>query len=393
MWIIPSNHPLYSVYAPECVASKGELSEFSDQLEQSLMWKSRLLSSKIWSAKWNKVYWLPHLFGRMLKPSHSKHFTESYTGSLADIHASHSPTLDYAKVQLILDTFGRSLRTALKNRGLLAFGSRMSKDTYRLVSGTYARTYENWVTKLRLEYSQRQRSEPHTEETGFLFSGWKTPSSSECEGGTMSKGRIGNAKYKLRDQVSWPTPDTFDKGESNINQKSNKKNAPKNFYEGINWQTPVASRGEYQKQKDGSSKNKLMGQVKEVWPTPTSVNRVRDEETMQKCADFRKKNHQNTVPLYLAEMVNLTEFPTPSARDWRSGKSNQHQKNSRPLNEVIVLTDSQPVQGNYNMNGKRLGLNPAWVMQLMGTTIEKTFFAWQEMQLSNNKPKSPSEPS
>jgi hypothetical protein len=27
MWILPSNHPLYSAFAPECVASKKELQE------------------------------------------------------------------------------------------------------------------------------------------------------------------------------------------------------------------------------------------------------------------------------------------------------------------------------------------------------------------------------
>jgi hypothetical protein len=33
----------------------------------------------------------------------------------------------------------------------------------------------------------------------------------------------------------------------------------------------------------------------------------------------------------------LVGWPTASARDWKNGKSNQHGKNARPLNEVAML--------------------------------------------------------
>ena len=50
------------------------------------------------------------------------------------------------------------------------------------------------------------------------------------------------------------------------------------------------------------------------WPTATAVDRVRDEETLQKCADFRKRNaNQNTVPLYLGEVAQFAVWPTPDA--------------------------------------------------------------------------------
>src|SRR5690606_3434263 len=114
--------------------------------------------------------------------------------------------LDFAEVQTILDTFGRLFVVALKNRGLWGSSLKMSRATYRLVSGMYARTYENWVIRLRSDYSARQKWAPAIEDTGSLFSGWNTHSSSECEGGVMSKGKTGAAKYKLRDQVSWSTP-------------------------------------------------------------------------------------------------------------------------------------------------------------------------------------------
>jgi hypothetical protein len=39
----------------------------------------------------------------------------------------------------------------------------------------------------------------------------------------------------------------------------------------------------------------------------------------------------------LSQQAALTCWPTPSARDWKGGKSNQHGKNARPLNEVAEL--------------------------------------------------------
>lgn len=80
-----------------------------------------------------------------------------------------------------------------------------------------------------------------------------------------------------------------------------------------------------------------------------------------------------------------SRWPTPAARDFRDGKSNITY-NSRPLNEVVLFPSGQLTQGQANTNGKNQGqLNPAWVAQLMGTTLEKTFFVCTEMG-SYNKP-------
>jgi hypothetical protein len=56
----------------------------------------------------------------------------------------------------------------------------------------------------------------------------------------------------------------------------------------------------------GSQESLTTAVVKDAanWPTATATNRVRSEETMAKCAAFRKRNaNQNTVPLYLEEVV------------------------------------------------------------------------------------------
>ncbi|MEU5361109.1 DNA (cytosine-5-)-methyltransferase [Streptomyces albidoflavus] len=44
------------------------------------------------------------------------------------------------------------------------------------------------------------------------------------------------------------------------------------------------------------------------------------------------KGQYDALPGFVVNVL-----PTPTARDWRSGASNLHGKNSRPLNEVVLL--------------------------------------------------------
>ena len=69
---------------------------------------------------------------------------------------------------------------------------------------------------------------------------------------------------------------------------------------------------------DGNLGEQMQRVVKDAanWPTATATNRVRNEETLAKCAAFRKRNaNQNTVPLYLEEVVLREEqhgLPAPA---------------------------------------------------------------------------------
>ena len=80
------------------------------------------------------------------------------------------------------------------------------------------------------------------------------------------------------------------------------------------------------------------------WPTPTAVNRVRDEETMAKCAAFRKRNaNQNSVPLYLGEVAQLTGWPMPTEGDAASsGSRSLPGSNAHP---GLSLTDASRLAG------------------------------------------------
>lgn len=46
-------------------------------------------------------------------------------------------------------------------------------------------------------------------------------------------------------------------------------------------------------------------------------------------------------------VYSFSELPTPSSRDWKSGKSNLMERNARPLNETIVNLLPSPVSRDY----------------------------------------------
>ncbi len=110
-----------------------------------------------------------------------------------------------------------------------------------------------------------------------------------------------------------------------------------------------------------------------LWPTPDA------SEGGPRIPDVKR----GPVP-GLKTAVKL--WPTTSARDWKSGKSNQHGKNARPLNEMATLyatpraiygehpgmIDPSHLTGQVQQTGASGQLNPNWVEWLMGYPIGHT---------------------
>jgi hypothetical protein len=103
------------------------------------------------------------------------------------------------------------------------------------------------------------------------------------------------------------------------------------------------------------------------------------------------------MPLAIAVQL----WPTPSASPWRSGCASEatHARNSRPLNEVVLLYPTPRADGRDNCGGsnsrrsaKAAGtyigrkLNPEFVEWLMGVPI-----GWTELDPSGTDscPRSP----
>ena len=76
------------------------------------------------------------------------------------------------------------------------------------------------------------------------------------------------------------------------------------------------------------------------WPTATATDAVKGGQIAP------RKNMMG-----LSETVHQAGYPTHMSRDFRSGKSNQHGKNSRPLNEVAMLVGWATAKASDGMGG------------------------------------------
>lgn len=99
------------------------------------------------------------------------------------------------------------------------------------------------------------------------------------------------------------------------------------------------------------------------WPTPQTQYDGRSMEAWQAARGRARERHKagqygkgTGVPTMIDLQRAAQLWPTPTARDWRSGKASAatHARNSRPLNEVAA-------QGQASGQ-----LNPTWVEWLMG---------------------------
>lgn len=96
------------------------------------------------------------------------------------------------------------------------------------------------------------------------------------------------------------------------------------------------------------------------WATPAVTDRPRSDETMAKCADFRKRNaNQSTVPLYLGDQALLSVWPTPTVTDGHRGQGGDPFGPNQTLNMAAALTGSSAVMDS----GARL--NPDLARSLM----------------------------
>lgn len=301
MWIIPSNHPLSSAFAPEYLESSEDLKELASIPVSWPTWKSKPTSLQTWLRAWKRVYWIQHLFGRMLKPSMHARFVEEYTASLAVIHAPENPLPGYEKAIYIKDSFGRIYAELSRQPDLFSVSSKMWTTTLRGRIRLFNAAYTIWVTGLRAEYTQRKK---------------------------LAQLMKGNGYSSLR------------------------------------------------------------------WPTATAMDTEQEPaKLLERAARMKARNNGKNGTKYSGNGCGMSlgtavkNWATASARDWKSGNSNQHGKNERPLNEQVLIY-GQRDKDTINTTGKsREQLNPAWVAQLMGTTLERIFFvplatAWSSKRQS-----------
>ena len=318
---------------------------FSQLCEKSLTWRGKDSLSRTWLQRWKRENWMQHLCSRTLKPSHTDSFVDTWTSFPEDSRVSHSQLLESVKLLKTPDTSSPTSQTELESANLELFSSKTYKgsspakqQTESQFSNMSSKSWKEWVTEQRQEYSQRKKSAHLIRESESTSLGWQTPTTMDIE--RTPEGMEKRKAYResigrkyvegcLTEQVkNWSTPTVMDT--ANI-QKPRKKNP------------------------SGGQKPPLCQEVKN-WPTPTAVNRVRDEETMEKCLKFRQSNGQTSVPLYLEEKVirEPQNWPTATARDWKGCGNAITRKDGKHRidNLEAMIKYGHPDQANPNTNGK-----------------------------------------
>jgi len=213
MWIVPkslelTNPSTSSVFVPDTVASSADLTLLESTIGSSLMWRSKPSPLQTWSRRWSRVNWIPHLFGRTLKPSQHISFETALTSSLEDIRANRLVRLEREAGSKTPVISGHTSDGTYNQLNLFNASSRTSKDTSRLDSTASSATWKKMVTAQRGEYSQRKKLARHTNanESSYL----PTPSATSYgnnQGGAA--GRTGKVRHSLESMARhnlWPTP-------------------------------------------------------------------------------------------------------------------------------------------------------------------------------------------
>ena len=243
-------------------------------------------------------------------------------------------------------------------------------------SPEYALTWKHWDMPSGPPICALRASGRRTSGSGCI--GWATPMSRDHFPAhrpeyIAEKKAQGHGMANLNDQVQvagWPSPTTPSGGQT--------------VPEG----TTAAGRTP-----DGRKLQVTLENAAKIagWPTPTSVNRERNEETLAKCAEFRKRNaNQNTVPLYLGEVARnaaMAGWPTPTTRDHKDGDETSCQ--NVPVN--ALLGRSVHLGSTVEMTNAG-ALNPQFPCWLMGFPIAWESCADLVTRSSRKSPRSSSKP-
>ena len=271
----------------------------------------RGLLKPISSVKWKKDSWMSHLFGTILKPSHTNRFTDWWTSSLRDTLASRSLPQENEQEKKTLATSGLGSQTEFDFFNQECVFSRTSKDTSVLDSERSLENWNQWVTRCRGEYSVRVKSAHLIRESEC--SSWPSPrlnmhkgASMGCCGGRIEKtgyhGSIEEAGY-LAEHSGLPDPEN-----------------------------PSTD-----------------GNRQELWATPRSAMASMHPEYGEHWNDKRGGESIAT------QVWKEEQWATPTARDHKSGRGNE-EREYKELTPMVERTQA----------GK---LNPRWVETLMGLPI------------------------
>lgn len=354
-WIVPQSILSDYVLASGCSTSESE--PLSNGLDSGLVLRV-FVSGKptprpaSWHG-WKTRPWSRALFGAAIcATSTPSRFAAWWTSSLRAYRVSHTQSQESSKATPTSEATAKTAPGRSRNSceswksvdppwySARTFLPGFEEDT----SDQLERNYADWVTRSKTRsLSLRKRLERVINGSGC--SSWPTPQANDSE----KRGQVAFSRDNqacLPSQVTtWPTPDANCGDRGTTPRPVNSVGSNVN-YAAASRQTPSArdQEGNGFRSGDRSDEAKLSGQAK-TWPTPT-------------------------------------------ARDHKSGQASQEtlDRNSLPLNEVVLVysppAPTQTGEPSPSTSGRRL--NPAFVAWLMGcpwwwTRAEQINFGAREM--------------
>jgi len=401
MWILPDNYLTSSLFVQDMLESKEDLTLPDLNIESQLMWRSKPSLLRTWLTRWNRVNWLQHLSGRILKPSRRAFFEDLLISSLEATRVSRSQQLGSEKEKMTPDTFGPTYQRLSGSYDPGKFSLRMSKVTLASGLTKSSAIWKHEATIRRGEYLVRVKSALSTREKESTS--WPTPHASDTGRGednaTFTK-RMGdrseNAYQSLPSQVraSWATPNTMDymgqrspealKRQAETARKG--RSRPANLREQVNpeavaiyaqkWPTPTAcsaqaastaARVNEAKRLHPKGQSHLLAEVasmdatgERTWPTPTASD-YRTPPTTPAKAGQAPPASEHALPFKIRQ-AEQAKWPTPSAHEARLGYQDRS-RGKKGTQESLTTVLVNVAGGRKVCTGH---LNPHWVERLMG---------------------------
>lgn len=199
--------------APAWGASTSGLDSLCRRLEPSVTLSGRPTAAKSWLRAWKTKPWMMRLSGRILPHSTAIGGMASWTGSLAACHVSRTASPENVLGQAMNATYGPRLLASLAKLNPHSCFWKTSQVQPDIFAGELGANWTEWVTGLRQDCSQRQKSARAISGSGF--SCWPTARVT-TDGGSPNRAALeGRSKKKnqclLEDTVAmWPTANWHD---------------------------------------------------------------------------------------------------------------------------------------------------------------------------------------
>jgi hypothetical protein len=157
-----------------------------------------------WSSAWKKGGWIRLLFGMTLPHFRAEDGVVLWILSTLACPVSPTPWPGNRKAIKMSGIYGLNSSESSEKCSPPWCSSRMSQDSLPGFDLS-ERNYQRWVTSLRRDFLARLKSGPAI--TGNGCSSWRSPGTTDGEGGVMEMREGVDAHYKLRDDAAhWMTP-------------------------------------------------------------------------------------------------------------------------------------------------------------------------------------------